>query len=453
MIMDMRPDEDATVVRYGVRRLLGALPLVVGYVAVGALGVALARLAVRTDPPGLFWIPISLCLAVGAGGVGLFVSRWRARHWITAFDPTGFWWMRGGEIALIRWDSLAGAGVHWARSGKNFVFTVELCPKDEIDRDDPLLWKFVRDADPIRPGLPRLRYRIDVTYFQKAYEKAFQQWAPDLWLGREEQPYSYLGQPDSDGHRDRLAGRTGTAEGGMRDPLVFAAVEIGDSVVVHRSGVVVRRRLAVASVMVAACAGAVWGLVPERGHGAGAVMRDGLAAVLVLLTGWALVTIARGVGRIWNRRVTMDAAGVHFSRHGQSATVPWESLAGVGVHGAPPLYTLELCPKGEIDRDTPLLEMNVADSEPLRPGEPRLRHRVSIWPAGTRHAVAAGCLRWVPDLWFGGERVASIGWGVPDSKDHRRRTGETADAGGHPGAVTKSISSSTRPSSSGSRSL
>jgi hypothetical protein len=207
MIMDRRPDEDATVVRYGVRRLLWALPLVVGYVAVGALGVALARLAVQDNPPGLFWIPIALCLAVGTGGVGLFVSRWRARRWTIALDSTGFWWMRGGETALIRWDSLAGAGVYWARGSKSLVFTLELCPQGEIDRDDPLLWKFVRDTDPIRPGLPRLRYRVDVGYSHKAYEKALRQWAPELWFGREEKPLSYLGSPDDAGHRERTAGQ------------------------------------------------------------------------------------------------------------------------------------------------------------------------------------------------------------------------------------------------------
>jgi hypothetical protein len=363
---------------------------------------------------------------LGIIGVTLLVSAWRARRWITAFDSTGFWWMRGKEIALIRWDSLAGAGIYWARGSKSVVFTVELCPKGEIDRDDPLLWTFVRDTDPIRPDLPRLRYRIDVRGSDKLYEKALRQWAPDLWFGREEQPYSYLGQQDRQGHRDRLAARTGAVAGGASDALVLDAVEIGDAVVVWHSGAVIRRQLAVVSVLAAAWAGAVWALVPEHGHGTAALVRDGLAVTLVLLACWGLVLFVRGVGRVWNRRVTMDAAGVHVSRRGRSVTVPWESLAGVGVYGARPVYTLELCPKGEIDRDHPQLWRLVCDSEPLRPGEPRLRHRIHIVPAGARHAVAEGCRRWAPDLWFGAQRMPPGYEGTPDVKGHRRRTREAA---------------------------
>lgn len=424
MIAGGWPDEDATVLRYGMRRLLWALPVVAVLVAAGVTGV---WLAVRDDGIGAGWIPLGMMLVLGVGGVVLFVSRWRARRWITAFDSTGFWWMRGKEIALIRWDSLAGVGIYWARGSKTVVFTFELCPKDEIDRDDPLLWKFVRDTDPLRPGLPRLRYRIDVSNSHKAYEKALRQWAPELWFGRREQPLSYVGAPDHTGHQERLAERTGTAARGTRDPLVFDAVEIEDSVVVHRGAVLIRRRLAVALVMVAACAGVVSALVPEHGHGAGALVRDVIAVALVLSVCWALALIVRGVRLIWNQRVTMDAAGVHVTRRGQSATVPWESLAGVGVYGSPPVHTLELCPKDEIDPDAPLLWLFVRDSEPLRPGQPRLRHRVSIWPARARHAVAAGCLRWAPDLWFGGERMPSGYLKAPDLKGHRRRTRETGD--------------------------
>ncbi|MFF3610570.1 hypothetical protein [Streptomyces sp. NPDC002580] len=417
MISSGRPDEDATVVRYGKRQLLQVLPFVVVLIGSSAMGLWSAVHGTASS-----W----MALLLGIMGVTLLVSAWRARRWITVFDSTGFWWMRGKEIALIRWDSLAGAGIYWARGSKSVVFTVELCPKGEIDRDDPLLWKFVRDTDPIRPDLPRLRYRIDVRGSDKLYEKALRQWAPDLWFGRKEQPYSYPGQQDRQGHRDRLAGRTGPAADAASDALVLDTVEIGDSVVVHRGGVLVRRRLAAASVMVAACAWAAWALVPEHGHGVGAVVRDGLAAALVLLTSWALVTIARGVGYIWNQRVTMDAAGVHVSRRGRSATVPWESLTGVGIHGTSALHTLELCPKDEIDRDDPMLWIFVRDSEPAQPGRPRLRHRVSVRPGSARHAVAAGCRRWAPDLWFGAQRMPPGYEGTPDVKGHRRRTREAA---------------------------
>ncbi|MFD9459630.1 hypothetical protein [Streptomyces sp. NPDC060027] len=159
MIAGKCPAEDATVLRYGLRRLLFGLPLGTANLGVGGMG---CWIAADSGGIGLAWILAGPLMAVGLGGVFLLVSRWRARHWITAFDATGFWWMRGKEVALIRWDSLTGAGIYWARSPKDFIRTVELCPRDEIDRDDPLLWRFVRDTDPLRPDLPRLRYRVDV---------------------------------------------------------------------------------------------------------------------------------------------------------------------------------------------------------------------------------------------------------------------------------------------------
>ncbi|MFD1272581.1 hypothetical protein ACFQ51_14260 [Streptomyces kaempferi] len=268
--------EDATVLRYGLRRLLLSLPIVVVCLGGGWTGL---WFAFRDDGIGAGWIPLAMLMAMGVGGLILFVTRWRARRWVTAFDSTGFWWMRGKEAALIRWDSLAGAGMYWARTSNRAVFTVELCPHGEMDRDDPLLWKFVRDTEPLRPGLPRLRYRIDVGDSHKAYEKAFVRWAPELWFGRKEQPMSYPGQPDETGHRERTAERSDTV---AHAPLVFDAVGIGDTVVVQRGMILVYRRLGVALALVALCGWAVWALVPEHGHGAGAVVRQVIAAVLVL---------------------------------------------------------------------------------------------------------------------------------------------------------------------------
>ncbi|MFG2419566.1 hypothetical protein ACGFWD_11005 [Streptomyces sp. NPDC048448] len=419
MISGEWPAEDATVLRYGLRRLLLSLPIVVVCLGGGWTGL---WFAFRDDGIGAGWIPLAMLMAMGVGGLILFVLRWRARRWVTAFDSTGFWWMRGKEAALIRWDSLAGTGMYWARTSHRAVFTVELCPHGEMDRDDPLLWKFVRDTEPLRPGLPRLRYRIDVGDSHKAYEKAFVRWAPELWFGRKEQPMSYPGQPDETGHRERTAERSDTV---AHAPLVFDAVGIGDTVVVQRGMILVYRRLGVALALVALCGWAVWALVPEHGHGAGAVVRQVIAAVLVLSAGWALVMIARGARMDYGRRVTMDADGVHIVRRGRSVTLPWDSLAGVGIYEAPPLRTLELCPKDEIDRDDPLLWQWVRDTEPLRPGLPRLRHRVSIWPAGGRHAVAAGCRRWAPHIWFGGERMPSGYQGDRDRKGHRSRGRDT----------------------------
>ncbi|MDT0568935.1 hypothetical protein RM704_15900 [Streptomyces sp. DSM 3412] len=202
MISGAEPAVDATVVRYGLRRFLWSLLFVPVTLVSGGLGVAEA--VYGRDSDGLFaiWGPVVFILMALVFAVPV-VSAWRRRRWVTAFDATGFWWMRGKEIALIRWDSLAGVGVYWTHQ----VFTVELCPRDEIDRDDPLLWQFVRDTEPLRPGLPRLRYRIRLPHSPKPYEKALRQWAPELWFGVVAQPPSYAGRPDRAGHRERTARR------------------------------------------------------------------------------------------------------------------------------------------------------------------------------------------------------------------------------------------------------
>jgi hypothetical protein len=422
VIFDGEPAQDATVLRYGLRRLLYALPFNAVAISFGGVGI---RLVVKGGLPVGGWVAVGLLLGAGIIGVVRIVSQWRARRWVTAFDATGFWWIRGKEAALIRWDSLAAVGIYWARGRNTRIHTVELCPSHEIDRDDPLLWQFVRDDEPLRPGLPRLRHRIDVGDSHKAYEKALRQWAPpELWFGRKEQPLSYAGEPDHTGHRERMAERTETITRETRAPIVFDAVIIGGEVVVSRSIVVIRRRSGAVLVMALLCAWAVRALRPGQGSDTGAFVRQGIAVAVTVLAGWALALVGRSVWRDWNRRIVMDSVGVHVTQGGRAATVPWDSLAGVGIYAAPTLHTLELCPKGEIDRDDPLLWLFVRDDEPLRPGLPRLRYRMSVRPAPSRHAVAEACRTWVPELWFGGRRMPSGYEGSPDRKGHRQRTRE-----------------------------
>ncbi|MFE7171804.1 hypothetical protein [Streptomyces sp. NPDC057616] len=417
MISDSRPAPDATLLRYGLRRLLYALPF--DLMAMG-FGVAGIWLVVRVGHlPVRGWLCVGLMVGMGLLGVLQFVLRWRGRRWVTVFDATGLWWIRGDQAAVIRWDSLAGVGIYWARGGRTGKFSVELCPGQEIDRDDPLLWRFVRDADPLRPGLPRLRYRIDVGDSHQAYEKALRRWAPPgLWFGRKEQPVSYAGAPDHAGHRERTAEGTGAP---TRHALVFEPAVIGDEVLVFRSTVAIRRRLGAASVMALLCAWAVLSLRPGRLDGTGALVRLLTAGALTLFTVWALALVVRGVRRIWGRLIVMDRVGVHVTQGGQAAAVPWDSLAGVGIHAAPPLHTLELCPKEGIDRDDPLLWPFVRDDEPLRPGLPRLRHRIPLGLGTSRHEVAEACRRWAPDLWFGGRRMPNGYEGKPDREGHRQR--------------------------------
>lgn len=194
MTFDGRPAQDATILRYGLRRLLHGLVFDVVAICFGVAGIWMVLKDGDLRVAG--WTCVAALLSGGAVGVVQVVLHWRGRRWVTAFDATGFWWTRGKEAAVIRWDSLAGVGIYWARRGNATVHTVELCPSQEIDRDDPLLWRFIRDTDPVRSGLPRLRYRVSVGDSHQAYEKALRQWAPpELWFGRKEQPASYRGKP------------------------------------------------------------------------------------------------------------------------------------------------------------------------------------------------------------------------------------------------------------------
>ncbi|MBD9729213.1 hypothetical protein PV755_39570 [Streptomyces caniscabiei] len=201
MIPEGVPAADATIVRYGLRRFLWSLLFVPVTLVSGGVGVAQAVYG-RGD--GLFavWGPVVFILMALLFAVPV-VSSWRTRRWAMAFDATGFWWVRGKEMALIRWDSLAGVGICWAHP----VFCVELCPRDAIDRDDPLLGQFVRDTEPLRPGLPRLRYSIRLPHAYKPYEQALHRWAPELWFGVVAQPPAYAGRPDRAGLRGRAARR------------------------------------------------------------------------------------------------------------------------------------------------------------------------------------------------------------------------------------------------------
>ncbi|MFJ5267466.1 hypothetical protein [Streptomyces sp. NPDC088358] len=211
MISGEWPAEDATVLRYGLRRLLLSLPVMVVFLAAGGTGL---WFAFRDDGIGAGCTPLAILLAMGLGGLIQLVFRWRARHWVTAFDSTGFWWMRGKETALIRWDSLAGVGIYEAP----LLRTLELCPKAEIDRDDPLLWAWVRDHDPLRPGLPRPRHRVPIrpAAARHAVAAGCRQWAPRLWFGGERMPLGYDGESDRKGHRSRGGGAGGPV--GSHDP-------------------------------------------------------------------------------------------------------------------------------------------------------------------------------------------------------------------------------------------
>ncbi|WP_217208844.1 hypothetical protein [Streptomyces sp. AC550_RSS872] len=52
---------------------------------------------------------------------------------------------------------------------------------------------FVRDDEPFRPGLPRLRYRFNGNYpYREALVEAIRHQAPHLWVGEHEREPGYL---------------------------------------------------------------------------------------------------------------------------------------------------------------------------------------------------------------------------------------------------------------------
>ncbi|SER82777.1 hypothetical protein SAMN05421870_104442 [Streptomyces qinglanensis] len=110
---------------------------------------------------------------------------------------------------MIPWRTLAGAGLWTSPMGRGgMIHSLELCPEGAIDRDDPLLWRLVRDEEPLRPGLPRLRYRVPLTSGSRhEVVAAVRRFAPRLWFGESERAPGHIGRPDTEGHRRRTGGR------------------------------------------------------------------------------------------------------------------------------------------------------------------------------------------------------------------------------------------------------
>jgi hypothetical protein len=76
MIADGWPDEDATVLRYGLRRLYHALPLVTVLLAGGGVGVWIpVSFGFRVDGIAVSWTFVGMLLLSGIVGAGLLVSR------------------------------------------------------------------------------------------------------------------------------------------------------------------------------------------------------------------------------------------------------------------------------------------------------------------------------------------------------------------------------------------
>lgn len=180
------------------------------YMGVGALIAALA--AVRAlDLYGKDFSPFAgLLLLLFAAFIAYpgFKQFRRGREYRQLFasvDETGLWVHNTVGRNVIRWDTLAAVALHWSKAdnqaGKDY--SIELCPTVPVDRDDPIMRGLVRDEEPLRPDLPRLRYRIVANGpFREPMIDAIRQYAPQLWLGETEREPDYFGRPACEADQD-----------------------------------------------------------------------------------------------------------------------------------------------------------------------------------------------------------------------------------------------------------
>lgn len=211
--MTLSPSPTATVVPTGRRSSRRMIPLGIVLTAISALvlfgGVAMtAGLGGGApNPKGIGGIAMGLFM--GFIGVGSLVAAWSSRHSSVSVDHQGLWVSNGKARSVIPWQSLAGVGLYWSRTGRGRVkvYSIELCPNASIDRDDPVLWPLVREEEPMHPTLPRLRYRLPVpASSQESLAAAIQRQVPQLWLGETEREAGYMGVPDRKGHQERTRG-------------------------------------------------------------------------------------------------------------------------------------------------------------------------------------------------------------------------------------------------------
>ncbi|MET9966254.1 hypothetical protein ABZZ80_10175 [Streptomyces sp. NPDC006356] len=162
------------------------------------------------QPTGLVAL---LFATIGYSGFKIFRSALSVNRLSVSVDDVGLWLRARNGEGVIRWDTLAGVAVHWSETGirGGRLYSIEFCPSGPIDRDDPVLWVFVRDENPIRPGLPRLRYRFPINGQYARHREplvaAIRQRAPHLWLGESQREPGHCGVPDTEGYRERTAGR------------------------------------------------------------------------------------------------------------------------------------------------------------------------------------------------------------------------------------------------------
>ncbi|MDO0911328.1 hypothetical protein QQM39_10835 [Streptomyces sp. DT2A-34] len=206
------PAPTATVIHYGRRTAREGFVLGGIFMAMGAFFVALAVVITaglngnEPQPVGLIAL---LFATIGYSGFKIFRSALSHYHLAVSIDDTGMWLRTRTRQSVIRWDTLAGVAVYWSETDKRGGrrYSIELCPSGPIDRDDPVLWILVRDEEPIRPGLPRLRYSFVTNGSSARYREplveAIRQHVPHLWLGEMQREPGHCGVPNYEGHRER----------------------------------------------------------------------------------------------------------------------------------------------------------------------------------------------------------------------------------------------------------
>ncbi|TJZ57310.1 hypothetical protein FCH28_07725 [Streptomyces piniterrae] len=142
----------------------------------------------------------------------------------------------------------------------------------------------------------------------------------------------------------------------------------------------------------------------------------GLGGVLVGLVAWQ--------GR--NIAVIIDGAGLWLDTGKARQIIPWVALAGVGMHwsdmgkGARQ-YSVELCPSGPIEGRDPVLWALIRDEEPIAPGLPRLRYRLTVH-ADHQEQIMVAIRRHAPShLWLGVAQRERGHIGRPDLSRRPRR--------------------------------
>ncbi|RLK22962.1 hypothetical protein DER29_0808 [Micromonospora sp. M71_S20] len=206
------PAPNAAVIPTGRRRARIGLPLALLLVLAGVGGLVAAVAVIggshqpRSPVAGL--VAAGILAALGVPGGLLLVAFWRQRRARILVDHAGMWFDTGTRRQVIPWRTLAGVGLFHSQGHRSSFHSLELYPTGPVDRDDPVLWTLVREEEPFRPGLPRLRHRLRVEAADVPVAvAAVRHYAPHLWLGESWRERSHIGRPDRAGHRERTRAR------------------------------------------------------------------------------------------------------------------------------------------------------------------------------------------------------------------------------------------------------